>query len=983
MYSREQALEATCKYFDVPPDDITPGIFLNKYALKNSDGEYLELTPDDMHKRMAKEFHRIELKYPNPVSYQEIYDAIKNFSKIIPQGSPMAAIGNDLQIQSTSNCFVIGSPKDSYGGILLTDQEEAQLMKRRAGVGTDVSHIRPKGMPTKNAARTTDGIGVFMERFSNTCREVAQGGRRGALLLSISVEHPEVDTFITIKDDKTKVTGANISIRLTDKFMNAVKNDEYYEQKWPVDSDTPEIVKSVKARDVWNKIIHHAWKSAEPGVLFWDNVINNGPADIYEQFRSTSTNPCFAGDQLLLTDNGYRSFKELAETDPFQNIYTDNRVSFTGTDEKESWTIDCSQTGTTIYPSKVFLTQKDVNVYTLKFSNGTTLSCTEDHHIATTIGMVMAKDLTDDHDILTISYEFEIGHHNHNSDPTTKLISYEFRGVEDVYCLKEMTTRSCIVNGIVARRCGEITLSPYDSCRLIAMNLLSFVKNPYTNEAFFDYDDFSKHVQLAQRMMDDLIDLELEKIDTIIAKINSDKEPDDIKYVELNLWNKVKKSCTDGRRTGLGVTALGDALAALGIKYGSDESIVKTEDIYKSLAINSHTSSVIMASERGSFPAFDLTKEIDHPYLKKIVDNFTEDIKNLYKSVGRRNVALTTTPPTGSVSILTQTTSGIEPAFLLAYKRRRKVTGADVDGKVDFVDPNGDKWIQFDIYHHELKRWMEVTGKTNIEESPWFGATANDVDWIKSVDLQAAAQRWVDHSISKTCNLPANTSEDLVAQIYMRAWESGCKGFTIYRDGCRDGVLYTENKKTETESFLETTAKKRPDILPCDVHHVKIKGESWVILIGKDDVTGKPYEVFGGKSNLIHIPKKITSGFIKKTGKNSSGSGCYDLVFGDIDDPTVIKDIVTTFENKDQGDFTRILSFALRHGGPIHYAVEVLQKSEGSDMYSFSRVIARVLKSYVKDGTSVKSKCTSCGSTNLIYQENCLRCVDCGHSKCS
>lgn len=826
-YSYLQALEASTEYFN--GDELAAKVFVDKYALKNEKEEYLEATPADMHRRLAKELARIEAKYSNPMNEEEIFGLLDRFKYVVLQGSPMSAIGNPYKLQSCGNCFVIESPWDSYGGILKADQELVQLMKRRAGCGLDLSNIRPKGMPTDNAAGTTDGIGIFMERFSNTCREVAQGGRRGAEMQSIAIEHPEVETFITIKQDKTKVTGANVSVRISDEFMKAVKNDDDFMLRWPVDAEKPVMTKTIRARDLWNKIIHCAWASAEPGVFFWSNVIKNSPADIYAQvnplFKTISSNPC-----------------------------------------------------------------------------------------------------------------------------------------------------------------GEIVMG-VDSCRLTVVNLLSFVTSPFRQSARFDFELFEEVVIKAQRIMDDIVDLELEQIDKIIAKIKKDPEPLEVKRIELDLWTRFRKTCELGRRTGLGITALGDCLAALGIKYGSEKSIKKTEKIYEALAIGAYKSSCIMAGERGTFPLFDRKLETDHPFLTRII-HANEELTKLYNKHGRRNIALTTTAPTGSVSTLTQTSSGIEPVYLLSYVRRKKINPSDKNARVDFTDALGDKWQEFVVYHHGVKKWMDITGETDIAKSPYWGATSNDVDWVASVEMQAAAQRWICHSISKTANCPKDTSEELVAKMYMKAWESGCKGFTIYRDGCRDGVLLSKQEPEKSPDarpvgIVVAHAPKRPTEMPCEIKKVKVQGEAWTIFMGM--LNNQPYEIFGGLSKYVDIPNKFKTGRIVKNGK-VDGIATYNLFLGEGEDEMVIKDLVKVFENPNFGTFTRTISLALRHGAPVQYIVEQLQKDKHSDMTSFSKVIARVLKSYISDGTQATSDktCASCKQTgSIVYQEGCLICKSCGASKCN
>jgi ribonucleoside-diphosphate reductase alpha chain len=825
-YSKSEVLERTSAYFD--HDELAPDVFM-KYALRDKDDNILEVDPDQMHRRLAREFARIESKYPNPMGEDEIYDLLKNFDDVVPQGSPMSGIGNPHQLQSLSNCFVIDQPHDSYAGILFSDQEQVQIMKRRGGVGFDISTIRPKGQPTSNAARTTDGIGVFMERFSNSCREVAQGGRRGALMLTIDCRHPEIETFIDIKRDLKKVTGANISIRFTDEFMQAVEGNTGFCLRWPVEAhpEDAEIVKMVDAKQIWDKFVDAAWSSAEPGALFWDTVVNNGIVDCYRDvgYKTISTNPC-----------------------------------------------------------------------------------------------------------------------------------------------------------------GEIPLSPYDSCRLMVVNLTSFVNDPFTDYARFDFDRFNNVVMKAQRLMDDLVDLEVECVDRVLEKIENDPQPKHVKQIERDLWEKVRAAGLNGRRTGLGVTGLGDTIAALGARYGDNCSIDITREIYKALAVGAHRSSLIMARERGAFPVWDYEKEKDHTYLKRVISSCNGSYYDMWKATGRRNIALTTTAPVGSVSCLTRTTSGIEPAFLLSYKRRRKITQGDLTSRVDFVDPMGDKWQEYTVYHHWFKKWMDVTGKSDPKESPYWGGTANDIDWVKSVEIQAVAQEWIDHSISKTCNLPNTATRETVNDVYLRAWKSGCKGFTVYRDGCRTGVLVqVDEPKKEKKTEDDRLTPKRPKSLECDIHRATVRSgdtsESWLVLIGLNE--GRPYEVFCGIPENIEIPKKYKSGTLIKNGKRD-GVTTYNLQVpvGD-DDNLVFKDILNLFDNPTQGAFTRTISLALRHDVPLHYVVEQLQKDKNSDMFSFGRVIARVLKGYIKDGTkSAEKGCPECGNSELVYQEGCLSCKACGYSKC-
>jgi ribonucleoside-diphosphate reductase alpha chain len=847
MYNYNQILENSKSYFK--GDDLAASVFASKYALQDEKGNYLELTPDKMHDRLSKEFARIELKYPNPMSEEEIFSLFKDFKYIIPQGSPMSGIGNNYQIQSISNCFVIASPADSYGGILKTDQEQVQIMKRRGGVGFDVSNIRPKNLPTSNAAKTTSGLEVFLDRFSNSCREVAQDGRRGALMISLSVHHPQIRDFIKIKRDLTRVTGANISIRLSEEFMCAVRGGDPIQLRFPVDAKDPVIEEWVDARDLWHEIIESAHASAEPGLLFWDTAKSMTPSDIYEAegFGSTSTNPC-----------------------------------------------------------------------------------------------------------------------------------------------------------------GEIILSPYDSCRLMLVNLTEFIVNQWCKDARFDYEEFGKVVQKAQRLMDDMIDLEIEKIDNILSKIDSDPEANDVKQPEKNLWIKIREQAVKGRRTGLGITGLGDALAMLGVTYGSQKSIEITEAIYKSLAVNSYVSSMIMAKERGAFEVHDSIREEDHPFLDRIFDAIDEtdllqdamveriSSREWNRRWGRRNIANTTTAPAGSVSVLTQTTSGIEPAFMLHYTRRKKINPNDKDARVDFIDNLGDKWTEFPVYHHKFNEWMKfkipvderekLTPEEMVLMSPYKGATANEINWVSKVDLQAAAQKWVCHAISNTTNLPSDIDVETVKQVYMRGWESGCKGITVYRDGSRSGVLVSNKNEISDDrnsmKFVDNNAPKRPESLTCDIHHVTIKGEKWTILIGL--MEKRPYEVIGGLSKYVEIPKKFKSGDITRNSKKSKYSK-YDLICGSGEEQFIIRDVVAVFDNPNYAGFTRTLSLALRHGAPIQYIVEQLQKDKEADLFSFSKVIARCLKNYIPDGTSLGDKtCLNCGAENsLVYQEGCVTCKSCGSSKCS
>ena len=827
-YARELVYSSTLDHYD--GDHFATDVFLKKYALKNDDGSYAEISPVDMFSRIAKEFARIEQKYVNPLTYDEIYSFLSNY-QIIPQGSPLSGIGNNVKVQSLSNCFVIESPYDSYGGILLTDQQQVQIMKRRGGVGFDISTIRPKGLKTENAAITTDGIGVFMERYSNSTREVAQNGRRGALMITISCHHYELDTFINIKKDLSKVTGANISIRVSDEFMTAVEKNEKYSQRWPVDSVEPIVEKWVDAREVWNKIIDAAYTTAEPGVLFWDSVLKNTPSDVYakEGFRTTSTNPC-----------------------------------------------------------------------------------------------------------------------------------------------------------------SELPLNPTDSCRLMVVNLYKFVKDPFTSYAAFDTVGFGEVVKKAQRLMDDLVDLEAEKIDAILDKIKSDKEPMHVKAIELSLWEQIKETTLTGRRTGLGLTGLADCLAALNVRYGTDESVKKTEELYKLVAVNAYASSIQMAKERGKFKICnpDRERSIDHEYLDRIYEALPEQSKKDFMEYGRRNIALTTTSPCGTISTLAGVSAGIEPAIFLQGKRRRKINPEEIGVKVDYVDAMGDSWQEYEWKHKGFIDWQKATGLTDVVDSPYHNATALDtnIDWRTGIKLQAAAQKWVCHAISKTVNMPKTATKEDVLEAYTLAWKLGCKGITVYVDGSRSGVFVSDDKNQEDTTHVHVNVLPRPKKLLCDIHRANVvvdgNRETYMVLVGKKDSI--PYEIFCGLSKHVEIPKKINKGYIIKNGKKNNVA-TYNLHVDLGDDYMIFKDIVEQFSNPNYGAFSRVLSLSLRHGIPLQFIVEQLLKDRNSEMLSFNKAIARVLKEYIPNGTRYtgEKNCPECGSNDLIYVEGCMKCRNCSYEKCS
>ena len=834
-YTQEEAFQSSLNYFN--GDELAARVWVNKYALKDSYGNIFEKNPDDMHRRLAKEISRIENRYPNPLSEDTIFEVLRDFKYIVPQGGPMTGIGNEFQIASLSNCFVIGNegPSDSYGGVMKIDQEQVQLMKRRGGVGHDLSHIRPKGSPVKNSALTSTGIVPFMERYSNSTREVAQDGRRGALMLSVSINHPDSESFIDAKMTEGKVTGANVSVKIDDEFMRAVINDEEYEQKYPVYSDEPKNRKQINARQLWNKIVHNAWKSAEPGILFWDTIIRESVPDCYADkgYRTVSTNPC-----------------------------------------------------------------------------------------------------------------------------------------------------------------GEIPLCPYDSCRLLAINLYSYVQNPFTKGAFFDFPLFKKHVAIAQRIMDDIIDLELEKIDAILDKVHEDPESEEVKGVEIRLWEKIKQKAKEGRRTGVGITAEGDMLAALGLRYGSEEAIDFAVDIQKTLAVEAYRASVHLAKDRGTFKIYDTRREENNPFIKRLREADPDMYAEMVK-YGRRNIACLTIAPTGTTSLMTQTTSGIEPVFLPVYKRRRKVNPNDQNVRIDFVDESGDSYEEFIVFHHKFADWMKANGYDTtkrytdeeidelVAQSPYYKATSNDIDWVAKVRMQGQVQKWVDHSISVTVNLPSDVTEELVGNLYIEAWKSGCKGCTVYRDGSRAGVLVSNKDKKQTAKPNEMPAK-RPMELDADVVRFQNNKEKWIAFIGL--YNGRPYEIFTGIADDeegIMLPKAVTSGKIVKH-YDAEGNSRYDFQFQNKRGfKTTVEGLSYKFD-KEYWNYAKLISGVLRHGMPVHQAVELVASMEfdNENINTWKNGVERALKKYIPNGTEATGeKCENCGSP-VVYQEGCLICKTCGTSKC-
>jgi ribonucleoside-diphosphate reductase alpha chain len=840
-YTFDEAFKASLDYFT--GDELAAKVWVNKYALKDAFGNIYEESPNDMHHRLASEIARVEKKYPNPLSEQELFDLFDHFRYIVPQGSPMTGIGNDYQIASLSNCFVIGldGQADSYGAIIRIDEEQVQLMKRRGGVGHDLSHIRPKGSPVKNSALTSTGLVPFMERYSNSTREVAQDGRRGALMLSVSIKHPDSEAFIDAKMTEGKVTGANVSVKIDDDFMNAAVNGGTYKQQYPIDSDSPVYVKDIDASGLWKKIIHNAWKSAEPGVLFWDTILRESVPDCYADlgFRTVSTNPC-----------------------------------------------------------------------------------------------------------------------------------------------------------------GEIPLCPYDSCRLLAINLYSYVVNPFTPDAYFDYDLFKKHVGLAQRIMDDIIDLESEKIEMILAKIDSDPESMEVRQTERHLWEKIQRKTLQGRRTGVGITAEGDMIAALGLRYGTEEATDCAELIQKTLALAAYRSSVMLAKERGAFEIFDAKREEKNPFINRLREADPVLYEDMLK-YGRRNIACLTIAPTGTTSLMTQTTSGIEPVFLPVYKRRRKVNPNDSEARVDFVDETGDAFEEYIVFHHKFVTWMQANGysaskkytQEEVEElvakSPYYKATSNDVDWLQKVRMQGRIQKWVDHSISVTINLPNDVSEELVDSLYVEAWRCGCKGCTVYRDGSRSGVLIATDKKKKKEDCNcmqpPVIVSTRPRELDADVVKFQNNREKWIAFVGL--LNGRPYEIFTGLADDdegIMLPKNVSKGTIIKS-YDEDGNKHYDFQFKNKRGYKMTIEGLDGKFNPEYWNYAKLISGVLRYGMPIDQVIKLVQGMElnSESINTWKNGVERALKKYLPNGMEAKGqKCPNCGLETLIYQEGCLICTNCGASKC-
>ena len=845
IYTQKEAEQASVSYFG--GDELAARVWSTKYALKDSFGNLYELTPDDMHHRLASEIARIESKYANPMTEAELFELLRDFKYIVPAGSPMTGIGNEFQVASLSNCFVIGQDgsADSYGAIIQIDEEQVQLMKRRGGVGHDLSHIRPHGSPVKNSALTSTGLVPFMERYSNSTREVAQDGRRGALMLSVSIKHPDSEAFIDAKMEQGKVTGANVSVKVHDDFMEAAINKQMYQQQYPIDAAEPIFSKDVDAQKLWKKIIHNAWKSAEPGVLFWDTITRESVPDCYADlgYKTVSTNPC-----------------------------------------------------------------------------------------------------------------------------------------------------------------GEIPLCPYDSCRLLAINLYSYVKHPFTAQAEFDFELFKKHVAVAQRMMDDIIDLEVEKIEKILAKVESDPEAESIKRTERELWEKILAKTTQGRRTGVGTTAEGDMLAAMGLRYGTPEATAFSVEVHKTLALAAYRSSVMMAKERGAFKVYDAKREENNPYIQRIKEADAE-LYALMTQYGRRNIACLTIAPTGTTSIMTQTTSGIEPVFQPVYRRRRKVNPNDKNVHVDLVDEVGDSFEEYVVFHHKFITWMQANGYEYdpahrytpaeidelVQKSPYYKATANDVDWLEKVQMQGAIQKWVDHSISVTINLPNDVSEELVGRLYEEAWRSGCKGCTVYRDGSRTGVLegIKEKKKEEKKDdktcvCFDNKVRVRPAELECDVVRFQNNKDKWIAFVGLKD--GVPYEIFTGLADDeegILLPKSVTKGKIIRV-VQEDGTKRYDFQFVNSRGfKTTMEGLSYKFD-KEFWNYAKLISGVLRYGMPIDQVIKMISslQMDSETINSWKVGVERALKKYIQDGTVVQGQvCPNCGNA-LIFEEGCMHCRECGYSKC-
>lgn len=1003
IYTYEEAFKSSLEYFN--GDELAANIWIGKYCLKNDKGELLEKSPTDMHKRIAKELARIEQKYQNPLSEQEIFELIDKFKYIVPQGSPMAGIGNNQQITSISNCFVIHNGSDSYGGIMQIDQEQAQIMKRRGGAGTDLSHIRPKGSPVKNSALTSTGVVPFMERYSNTTREVAQDGRRGALLISISIKHPDVVDFIDAKLEQGKITGANISVKMTTDFLYSVIADDDYLLRFPIDLNVDTIIsseydynklyainngyiKKVKAKEIWKKLMYNAWKSAEPGIIFWDKIIRESSADCYKEegFNTVTCNPCIPGWSKLMTKSG---IKQLNDINVGEQIWS-----------REGWTTIINKWSNGI---------KDVYKYSLQFDDkipNTDLEYafygTKNHQIVSYDKKIEVCNATDiDCFLNNINDDFSCNFTDKLSIEPLMIKSSELYSTEEVFDITvDNKSHTFWCQGCNISNCGEIFLNSYGACNLIAMNFYSYIDNPFSIAARFNYELFKKNAIIIQRLADDMLDIELEKIDAIINKIYQDPEPIAIKEVEINLWTKIANIIKQGRRTGCGFTALGDTIAALGLKYGTKEATEFAAELQKIYATQCYKSSIILAKERGSFPIWNYDKEINNDFIQRITK---ELVINDYKQYGRRNICCNTVSPTGTVSQMTQTSGGIEPIFQIAYTRRKKINPSDKNARIDFIDETGEKWQEFNVLHSKLIDWYFINGERKfhdynackrflealdkktlddiIKKSPYFGATANDIDAIEKIKMQGQIQLYVDQSISVTCNLPKETTIEQIDELYLTAWKEGCKGCTVYRDGSRSGVLIDKKESEQNKLhnkrngyIVINSAPKRPKSIPCDIHYVTSKGTRWMVLVGK--LYDAPYEVFAFKKSHVSLSEKINKGNLIKIRKG----GIYNL---DISGIALIENINELFDTGGEEALTRMTALALRHGADVKFAYEQLDKSK-DDIVSFGKAIARVLKTYIKDDDiPSNSKCPNCGAADgLHYTEGCVKCKYCEYGKC-
>jgi len=990
-YKREEVYNATLEYFS--GDTLASDVWINKYALKDTNGSdtiYYELTPDDMHRRLAKELNRIENKYKNPLSEDKIFDLLKNFKYIIPQGSPMSGIGNDKQVVSLSNCFVIGNNSDSYGSICMIDEEQIQLMKRRGGIGLDLSHIRPNGSPVKNSALTSTGVVPFMTRYSNSTNEVAQGGRRGASIQTISIKHPDSEEFIDAKLEKGKITGSNISVKITDDFMKAALNSKTFTQQFPVDSNEPTIVKEIEADKLWKKIIHNAWKSAEPGILFIDTIKKESVPDCYEEhgFGTISTNPCLTGDSLIKTSKGDITIKEIVEN--FNSFTAYEILTYNEKNNNLEYN----------FLSDAILTKRNANIIEIELEDGYTLKLTPDHKVFTkNRKWIEASKLTKDDILIKIDDENE----KSSDDMKTKEIKIKKINIkqnEDVYDLKLENNHNFFANNILVHNCGEIPLCPYDSCRLLLLNLYGFVDEPFTKNTKFDFKKFEEYAQYAERFMDDIVDLEIEKIEKILEKIETDPEPEHIKIREKELWNKIMNMTKKGRRTGLGVTAEGDMLAALGLIYGTKESTEFSINVHKCLAINAYKSSSIMAKERGSFPIYDYEKEINNPFLKRLKkDDF--ELDEMLKKYGRRNISILTISPAGSVSILSQTTSGVEPCYLVSYKRRRKINPTDTNNKIDFIDAEGVKWEEYIVFHHKFETWLKVNNydvnavksmkedelKEIIKKSPYYKATSNDVNWVEKVTMQGQIQKYIDHSISVTVNLPNDATEEMVSKVYETGWKSGCKGITVYRDGSRQGVIVSKDDKDNKDKILkENNAKPRPKRLECDVVRFTNNKEKWIGFLGilVDGEEKYPYEIFSGLAESFNIPLYVEKGEIIKV-KDTADHKRYDFVYKDKDGYNVTMEGLNRAFDREFWNTSKMVSALLRHRIHLPSVINIidsLQMTQDDAAFgTWKSGIRRIIKKYINSIPAQGEVCPECGEP-LIFENGCKSCKACGWSKC-